>query len=310
MIETLAVFILSLIFLIKGSQYLIDSSIEMAKILKISLFAVGFIMLSVATSLPEFLVCSIASFGGNSGIAIGNVIGANIADIAWVFGVTAILGLIKFRRKAISDNAAILFMISVIPLILLTRGTIDRQIGLILIIIFIFYCFFVARRGHTSEIKHRRYAPPEIIKNTLVFITSLAIVLISANYIVQSGVEIAEVLNLPQTFIGLSIISIGTTLPELMVNVTAIRKRKSSLAVGNILGSCVTNLTLVLGTAATINPIKLNLEVITPAITVLLILTLFLWMQVSKGQLSKRSGAIMIGAYLAFILVEAGVITL
>lgn len=310
MIETLLIFLVSLIFLIKGSQYLIDSSVEMAKILKISLFAVGFIMLSVATSLPEFLICSIASLGGNSGIAVGNVIGANIADIAWVFGVTAILGAITFRRKAISDNAAILFMISVIPLILLTRGTIDRQIGLMLLIIFILYCFFVVRREHTSEIQHRRYTPLEIIKNTAVFIATLAIVLVSANYVVQSGVKIANTLNLPQTFIGLSIISIGTTLPELMVNVAAIRKRKPSIAVGNILGSCVTNLTLVLGTAATINPIKLNVEVISPAITFLLVLTMFLWMEVSRGRLSKRSGAIMISAYLAFILVEAGVIVL
>jgi len=310
MLETLSIFIVSLIVLIKASQYLIDSSIEMAKILKISLFSVGFIMLSVATSIPELFVSIIASLGGNSGIAVGNVIGANIADIAWVLGVTAVLGFVRFKKSAISDHATVLFIMSIIPLILLTAGIIERQIGLILLLIFIFYCFFVIKRGHSSEIEHRRYAPQEIIRNTAVFIFALAIVLISANYIVQSGVGIAIALNVPQTFIGLSIISIGTTLPELTVSVAAIRKKKSSLAIGNILGSCVTNLTLVLGTAAVITPVKFNLEVITPAVIFLLGLNFFIWMEVAKGKITRRIGALMIIAYLAFILMEAGVITL
>lgn len=310
MLEQLAILIIGIIVLIKSSQYLIDASIEISKILKISQFAVGFILLSVATSLPEFFIAAISSLGGNSGIALGNVIGANIADIAWVLGVTATLGLIKFKKKSISENATILFLMSIIPLILLVRGNIDRSIGLILLLIFAFYCFFIAKRGHTSEIRHRHYTPKEILRNAFLFCGSVAAMLISASYVVQTGVEIATILSVPQTFIGISIISIGTTLPEMVVNVSAIRRKKASLAIGNILGSCVTNLTLVLGTAATILPITINTAVITPAVIFLIGLNFFLWMLVAKGQISKRAGAIMVIMYMLFIFTEAGLITI
>jgi cation:H+ antiporter len=308
MLEIIIVFILALIVLVKASEYIIDASIEISKILKISQFAVGFILLSVSTSIPELFVSSIASFEGNSGIAVGNVIGSNIANITFVLGITAMLGVIMFRKKSATENAGALFIISMIPLLLIWRGDINQFNGLILVVIFIFYCYFVAKRGHTPEITDHRHNIRKVAKTYGKFFGSLVLVMLSAYFVVQSGSAIAEEFQLSHEFIGLGMIALGTSLPELIVNVTAMRKKKTSLAVGNILGSCVTNLTLVLGVAAVISPMQLGSLAFSSAIMFLMVANLFLWFQISLGKISKTSGVVMVLAYLFFILVEAGLV--
>ena len=308
MLDVIIIFIVSFAILAKASEYVIDSAIDITKILGVSEFATGFLLLSVATSIPELFVSATASLTGNSGIAIGNVIGANIADIAWVLGATAIVGLVTFTKKRAAKNAAILFLVSLIPLVLMTKGVLSSTDGLVLLLIFFIYCFFVSKTEFVGTKKQA--GANSTLKAVAVFIISIAVVVFSAHLIVQSGVKIAELFNIPPVFIGLSIISIGTTLPELSVNLTAVRKKKLSLAVGNILGSCVTNLTLVLGTAAVINPIEIETVIPISSILFLIALNLFLWFNVRRGRLTRTSGVAMIMAYILFMAFEAGMISL
>lgn len=308
MLETIAIFIVSFFVLAKASEYVIDSSIDITRIFGVSEFVTGFILLSVATSIPELFVCATASMTGNGSIAIGNVIGANIADIAWVLGATALVGFVIFSKRRATMNAAILFAISLIPLVLISKGTVTALDGIVLLLIFLIYCIFVSKVEFKGTKQPRRVT--STLKAISIFLISVAGVVFSAYLIVDSGVAIASLLNVPPVFIGLSLISIGTTIPELSVNLTAVRKKKLSLAVGNILGSCVTNLTLVLGTAAVINPIQIATVIPVSSIFFLIALNLFLWARVRKGRLTRANGITMIIAYILFMAFEAGIIGL
>ncbi len=311
MLDILIFLIIGLAVLIKASEYVIGSSLEISKILRISQFAVGFIVVSVATSLPELMVSIFSALSGNPAIAVGNVIGANIADMAWVFGVTAVLGAALFTKKSVIEDARILLFISIVPLILIIRGTIDRLDGIILLVIFAMYCFHVKRSGNraTKEMEVK-YGGVKTFKTSLVFFASIVALLIAAAFVVQNAVALANVLNLPQSFIGLSIVSVGTTLPELTVNIGAVRRKKNSLAIGNILGSCVANLTMVLGTAAVITPIQIKSLVPLSSILFLIGVNLFVFLQLRRRAISRTQGAAMIVAYFLFIVAGAGLLTL
>jgi cation:H+ antiporter len=310
-IETLIIFAVGLLVMFKASEWVIDTSIDIAKIMRVSTFAVGFVLISVATSLPELVVSSVAANTGSPGIALGNVIGSNIADIALVLGITAMLGLVAFRRASASENAGILFLVSIIPVILMGRGALGFTDGLVLILIFVFYAYLIAKRGYghnqvrVSEPKIRR-----VLSTYAKFFASIGLVIVSAAYVVSSGADIARFLKVPESFIGLSLIAFGTSMPELSVNIQAMRKRRPSIAVGNILGSCVTNLTLVLGIAAVIRPLSMNLAVFSSSILFLMGLNAFLWWQISRGKLTKTAGVAMVIAYLIFLAVEGGIIRL
>jgi len=309
-LDVVAIFAVGPFVLFKASEWVIDASMQIARMLRISAFAVGFILVAVATSLPELVVSAVASATNNPGISLGNIIGSNIADIAVVLGITAMLGIVVFRRSQASENAGILFLISVIPVVLMGRGALSLQDGLALLAIFAFYVYLVARRGYSAD-RGGRFREPglrSVLLTYAKFFASIGAVIVSATYVVQSGADIAGFLGVSKSFIGLSLIAFGTSLPELAVNIQAMRKRQPGLAVGNILGSCVTNLTLVLGIAAVINPLTMNLAVFSSSILFLMGLNAFIWWQITRGRLTKTAGVAMLIAYLLFLAVEAGLI--
>lgn len=312
MMDLLDVFVFagSLFVLIGAGRASISSSMGIARILHISEFAVGFILVAVATSIPEFFVSSLSSLYGNPGIALGNVIGSNIADIALILGITGLLGVVTFKPKSAKENAEILFIISFIPLVLMGRGSLGVFSGLALLLIFVFYVYFLAKRSYKYDSRAAKSTLPQVLTTYSKFFGSIVAIVISADIVVRSGAAIATAVGVSDAFIGLTLIALGTSLPELTVNLSALRQKRLGLAVGNILGSCVTNLTLVLGTAALINPLSIDAAVFGTSMTFLLGITLFLWYQMHKGGITKTGAVAMVLSYILFILVEAGVVSL
>lgn len=306
----LFVFAGSLFVLASASRTTISSSIDIARILRISEFAVGFVLVAVATSIPELFVSGLASFYGNAGMAVGNVIGSNIADIALILGLTALLGVVSFKPQRAKENAEILFLISFIPLVLMARGSIGFISGLVLFLVFAIYVYFVAKRGYRGRQKAAEMALPQVLVAYSKFFGSILAVIVAANFVVTSGASLARFIGVSDAFIGLTLIALGTSLPELAVNLSALRQKRMGLAMGNILGSCVTNLTLVLGVAATINPLTINAAVFSSSMMFLIGVTLFLWYQLQKGGITKTGAVAMVLAYIVFILVQAGLLTL
>ena len=312
MIDPLDVFVFAgaLFVLVGAGRTAISSSMGIARILHISEFVVGFVLIAVATSIPELFVSSLSSLYGRPGIALGNVIGANIADIALILGITGLLGVVTFRPKSAKENAEILFLISFIPLVLMGRGSLGAFSGLALLAVFVLYVYFLTQRSYKYDSRAAKSTLPQVLVTYAKFFSSMVAVIISSDLVVRSGATIATAFGVSDAFIGLTLVSLGTTLPELTVNMSALRQRRMSLAVGNILGSCVTNLTLVLGTAALISPLSINAAVFGTAMTFLLGITLFLWYQMHKGGITKTGAVAMILAYILFILVEAGIVSL
>jgi cation:H+ antiporter len=276
LLESVAIFVVALLFLFKSSEVVVENSIKIARILRISRFAVGFILVALATSLPELFVSVISALENNTGIAVGNVIGSNIANIALVLGLTSFFGVLSVKKEWLTENIFFLFAISLIPLMLLNQGTVGLFGGLILVGFFIFYVANLMRERAGFEpwqnagLRHK-------LKVYLYFFAAIAVLIISAKFVVDSAVTIASILAVPPGYIGLTIIAIGTSLPELSVTIMAARKKYATLALGHIIGSCIANLTLVLGAAAIINPLVVDLTLFNSASIFLVGLSMFLY---------------------------------
>lgn len=308
LIESVLVFAAGLAVLAKASDVIIDKAVDIGRILRITSFAVGFILLAVSTSLPELFVSLIASMQGSLGISVGNVIGSNIANLALVLGLTALAGTVVIRKKWVSKHAGVLVAVAVLPLLLFGFGKIHFVGGLLLLASFAIYCFFLFKEKE----KYAHWREPallHVLKTYAVFFAGIVAIIVSATYVVRSGAELAAFFHVPEAFIGLTVIAVGTSLPELAVSIAAVRKKQAGLAVGNILGSCVTNLTLVLGAAAVTSQKEISLKLFASSTIFLVYLSLVVWYLFSeRRQISKRHAFLLLASYAIFLALEGGLI--
>ena len=304
MIPTILTFLASLGILAVASRFVISSCIRIAEYFKISELAVGYLMIAMATSVPDFMVSTTASYKGVSGMALGDALGSSIANICLVLGIAAVMRTIRVKREQALEGAELLLLVSIIPLILLTRNVIGAIEGAVLLVIFLFYALFAVKEKFTLGLKEG-VKHSEWMRQMAIFIVSIGVTLYSAQFIVGSGVEIASMLGVDAALIGMTMVAFGTTLPELAIDFTAIRKGHFSLAIGDILGSCVVNLTLVLGASALINPLTDGAMFIQISIAFLVGAVVFLWYILMKHEgIKKEHGLIFLIAYILFIMIQ------
>jgi len=302
MVHSVLVFFAGLAFLAIASRFVISSSIKISEYFRISELAVGYLLIALATSVPDIMVSATASHSGVSGIAIGDILGSSIANICLVLGVAAIIKTLRVKREQTLESAELLLLVTIIPLVLLTRHMIGFAEGLILVIVFGFYALFAVKEKFTLGIKegvlHREW-----MQQVTIFFISIAVTLIAAQFIVHSGADIARGLGVEEAVIGMTIIAFGTTLPELAVDFTAIRKGHFALAIGDIFGSCVVNLTLALGLAAMINPLSEEGMFIQTGIAFFVGIVVFLWYILMKHEgIRREHGLIFLLAYILFVM--------
>ncbi len=253
-VATLVLFCISLFTLVKSSEYAMKSLLKISEHFRVTEFAAGFGILAVATSLPELFVGILASFRGEPDLVIGTVIGSNIADVALVLGVAAVAANgILLNKGSTKEELFYVIGISVLPLVMMADGVISRADGFALIIIFCFYMWNVFGQSRVSKkIRKPKEAP---VRNLAIFSVSVAGIFISAHFLVKYAVLLSAELLIPVLLVGLFLVSIGTSLPELIVELRAALTRHDEVAVGGITGSVVTNSSLVLGISALIAPI-------------------------------------------------------
>jgi cation:H+ antiporter len=251
MFESAILLLFSLLVLGKAAQIVIDSSLTLAKYLRISEIAVGFIILSTATSLPELVVSVLAAFQNEPGISMGTLLGANIADICIVLGIPLLLSKSKLLPENRSSLEKILIVTIALPLLIITLPR--ALLGLVLLVIYAIYTYYMLQ-AEVSLDGFEKVSRNEAAKSTVLFFVGILLVVGSSKYAVDSSVIIANSLGISKILIASTTISLGTTLPELAVSISALRSRRIGLAVGNALGSCITNLTLILGLATMIAP--------------------------------------------------------
>ena len=314
LIINLIMFFLALIVLIIAAYYGVKSLIWLAHALKLSEFVMAFIAGAIATSLPELFISINASLNKASEIVIGNILGSNIADIALVAGL-----IIVFARQISTTNVKIrrdaiwMFLLGSLPLVLFFLGNgLSRIDGALLIFSSFFYMFYIFKiRKQFKKVLKARINAKQTFYYTVILITCLALIYFSAHYVVNYAKLLAIDLKISTLFVALFLISIGTSLPELALEIQAIKLKKASIALGDLLGSVIANSTIILGIAALISPIKAELTTIfIAALFFILAAYLFVTFMHSGKKLLLSEGIALIIVYILFIIVEFYIKTL
>ena len=302
-------FFASILVLIISGYYLVKSMKKLCGYLKISEFLSGFIILAIGTSIPELFVGISSALNKSTSISLGNVIGANIADITFVIGIPILLVRgFKIKSKETVKDSFIMVIIASLPLTLMIIGNqLSKIDGIILITVFFSYIYYLwMQRGvftrHYEENKFKRYL---IIVYTLLFLITIFFVIKSADYAVKYAISISEELDLPKILIGLFLVAIGTTIPELIVGINTIIRGYSEMGIGNVIGSVVVNSTLILGVTSLIYPITANfLLFITSGIYMLIVCFIFATFIASGNRLDWREGVSLVLLYIFFVIFE------
>ena len=290
-------FIIGFILLIKGSDIFIDGAAEIAKKIGVSEHMIGLTLVAFATSLPELAVSSIASFNKESGIALGNVIGSNIANICLVLGIAAIIMQLK-TTKEMGRDAIFMTLVALLLFALMAFDEkIDRYDAIIFLLIyggFIYYLYKTRKVNKEIKVEQGGY----VKDSAFVVFGSIGVVL-GAHFLVESSVGIAELLEISPLIVGLTIIAFGTSLPELASTITAALKKKHGIAIGNVIGSNIINILLVLGVAGAITPIgaEEKVYVTMPFLLFVSLLTIIL----VRSKIGKKGGILLLILYACFI---------
>jgi len=260
--------------------------------------------MSLVTTLPEFVVALISAGGEVPELSISVILGANIATITLGVGFAAIYAK-KIRVKSLIKKKDILYMVGIclVFTLLLMDGTLTRWDALILLMIYSYYIYrlLLQEKRFTSDlVEISRY---EYITSIGKFIASFIILILSAQYLVWSVEHISDILSLPITLIGLIVVALGTALPELMFELTAVRENHQDMVLGNIIGSVVTNSAMIMGVVGFLFPMdNLDLELINSSLLIMVIVAVMLLYFVrNDGKITRREGIIMVVAYILFV---------
>ena len=268
-IKQLAILIIGFTLLVKGADLFVDGASGIAKKFGISELIIGLTIVAMGTSAPEAAVSIAAATKGSAGISIGNVIGSNIMNIFIILGVVAAIVPLKIERSTVRYEMPFTIIVTVLFVMLGRDGLITRLDGAILWVGLLLYTVYLLHQAKQKPEESSAQAnadnnktkeagsseSPSIWKLIAFTIVGLAVILVSSDYAVDAAVALAKIFNISDRVIGLTIVALGTSLPELVTSVTAALRGNGDLAVGNVIGSCIFNLLFVLGTSSLIMPI-------------------------------------------------------
>lgn len=312
---TLILFIIGFVFLIKGADMLVEGSSSVAKKFWISDIIIGLTIVAFGTSAPELVVNVSSSLKGATGITIGNVLGSNIANILLILGASALFAPLKVKKKLLSNEVFFTIIATVVFGIFINdrfidgaaQGLVTRSEGLILLVllwIFLYYVYQSIKNGKADEEEGEIKVLP-VWKSLLWIVLGLGGLILGGEWIVNGAVMIAEAFGISQRVIGLTIIAIGTSLPELATSAIAAYKGKTDLALGNVIGSNIFNILFILGMSSLITPIP-ALAGTTGDLILLCFATGLIYVfgygiTGKKWQINKREGVLMIVLYLVYL---------
>ena len=305
--------VIGFIILIKGADFFVDGASSIAKIAKMPTLLIGLTIVAFGTSAPEAAVSINAALKGSNDIAIGNVIGSNIFNLLVAVGISAMIRPIKVQKTTIIKeyplsmySVALLIILSLDNLFagndanLLTRGD-----GLILLLgfgVFMFYLIEMAVLSKEADDEVEEIVKLPLSKSIIFSILGLVGIVFGGDIVVKSATNIALQLGMSQTLVGLTIVAVGTSLPELVTSVTAARKGESDIAIGNIIGSGLFNIFFVLGISATIHPIAVSSKLIFDFIILAIVTVISHVFAYSKKEVDKKEGFALTAMYIAYMV--------
>ena len=318
MLLDIILFIAGIACVVMGANWLVDGSVSIAKRSGISEYVIGATIVGIGTSMPELAVSFFAALKGNADIAIGNVAGSNMANTLLILGITALISPIAFTRQNLRRDIPLTFGVSVL-LALFALDTfiwksadnkIVRPEAIILLLLFGGYMWMnfkqdKAAAGPSCEVPaETQEKPMGLFKSIALIVIGLGLLILGGNIFVDSGTNIAKALGVSDSLIAISMMAVGTSLPELATCIIAAAKKNNQLALGNILGSNISNILLIIGVSGTVVPLNINAQsfislMLLPASIVVLWLSSFMF---KKKTLDRFDGAIMVVLYAAYIV--------
>lgn len=316
---TYILFIIGFALLIKGADFLIKGSSFIAHRYNVSDIVIGLTIVSLGTSLPELIINLFASFQGNAPIAIGNIFGSNVANILLILGLSAIFNPLPLKRNTIYSEIPFALIATLLVGFLAnaafsetkTNLIIDRPDGIILLFFFLLFLIYIYKVARNDSVQPKVDKGENIKMGKAYLFIGIGIIMLflGGEWVVKGASKIALQFGLSQEFIGLTIVAIGTSLPELVTSVVAAKKKSVDIAVGNVIGSNIFNLLWVLGLSATINPLPFhvinNIDILVMLFSITLIL--FALAFDGKGRINRFSGfffVLLYGGYIYYLLIR------
>ena len=317
MLIQLLLLVLGFVMLVKGADWFVDGAASIASKFGIPQLIIGLTIVAMGTSAPEAAVSITAAMGGNADITIGNIVGSNILNILIILGITSLVYPISVQKNTLAIDIPVTIFITALLLLLGYDGNITRIDAIIMLVIFFAYLTFLfisakkernaLLQNSVEETSSVNTASEEteikdmpLIKAILFTVIGLALIIAGSNFVVKSATFIAEKLGLSQRFIGLTIVALGTSLPELFTSVTAAIKKNSDIAIGNIIGSNIFNILFVVGLSALIIPVPFQAEFRFDTIISGIAAIVLLLFCLPKKKLPRFAGAIMLLGYVAY----------
>ena len=291
--------IVGFVLLIKGADFFVDGSAALAGYLKVPSVIIGLTIVAIGTSLPEAAVSISAGLAGSNEIAVSNIVGSNIFNTLVVVGASALIRPFAADSQIVKRDLPVNFLVTVILYIMVIGGTLSRIEGLILLAGIITYITVMVRSALKNRVEEE-IEPISLTKAALFIALGLAAVVFGGDVVVDSATAIAKSLGLSETLIGLTIVAIGTSLPELVTSVVASRKGESGLALGNAIGSNIFNILFILGMSSTLMPIPVVSENISDALVLIGICVLIYAFARFGEKIGRIKGLIMIAIYIAY----------
>lgn len=300
----IVILLVGFLFLVKGADWFVEGAASIAKKLGIPQLIIGLTIVAMGTSMPEAAVSITAAMNQNAGITIGNIVGSNILNILIILGLTALITNVAIQKSTFHYEIPFMLIVTVVLIIFgITGGTVTFAEGVIFWIMFLFYLgylFVMARKDNSEDAEGVKAYP--VWKCILFMLVGGVLVIKGSDFAVSGASEIARYFGMSERFIGLTIVALGTSLPELVTSVTAARRGNAGIAIGNIVGSNIFNILFVIGTVALLCPVPFESKFIIDAI-IAIFAGVLLWVGTFKHkELRRPCGVVMLVCYAAYFV--------
>lgn len=287
--------------LIKGADYFVEASSSIARVLRVPSIIIGLTIVAFGTSAPELAVSTAASLAGNNEIAVGNVIGSNIFNLLVVLGACGAIRPFAVRLRW--DYAASIGVAVVLLLLIFLDHNVSRVDAFILLGLFVGFMVLTVRDALTNRTSaEEEFEVLSPVRSVIYIVGGLAAIVWGGDLVVDCASQIALSFGLSQTLVGLTVVALGTSLPELVTSVVASRKGENGLALGNVIGSNIFNILMVLGLSAAVSPIQVNSFAVIDAACLIVFSVVTWFLCRSKQRISKVEGFTMLGMYTAYLV--------
>ncbi|MBO5952942.1 MAG: calcium/sodium antiporter [Oscillospiraceae bacterium] len=319
MVGSLGLFAVGLVLLIKGGDWFVDSATGVAKRFRVPEIIIGATVVSIGTTLPEVMVSATAAMNQNGAIAYGNAIGSIICNTSLIAALTIAIRPAPVNRKAITMPVLFFFISAAIYLVAAYGfGSFDRWLGIVMLAVFAVYMILTIRQGFKNPVAaedHEAEGGPQdsLLKDVIVLVISAALIAVGADMLEGSSVSLATMAGIPTEVVGVTIVALCTSLPELVTAITALAKGHGALSLGNIIGANIFNLVLVSGVAVTLSPFQVpegstvfgyNTSLVMELPLMVGVMALMTLPALFKKKLFRWQGAALLAIYVTFVVLQ------